>query len=108
MGRKNLLALHVIPQGETICIVASSFLPSVVTGYLLMALQGRGWNVADLAFPSPTLPHSWQGLDPSPDGAQLVCLVWLVPLGRNTSPSLKLLETAELGPRSWLKQVSLW
>lgn len=34
-------------------------------GYLLMALQGRGWNAADLAFPSPALPRSWRG--PGPD-----------------------------------------
>lgn len=83
-------------------------LPSCQRGYLLMALQGRGWNVADLAFPSPTHPHSWQGPDPSPDGAQLVCLAWLVLPGRPASPSLKLLGTAEQGPRSWPKQVFLW
>lgn len=99
MGYVSLLAPHVVPQGET-------FLPAQ-QGYLLMALQGRGRNVADLAFPSPARPHSWQGPDPSPDGARLVCLAWLVLPGRPASPSLKLLGTAEQGPKSWPKQVFL-
>lgn len=83
---------------------SGSLLPAQCS-YLSMALQGRGWNVADLAFPSPTRPHSWQGPDPSPDGAQLVCLAWLVLPSCLGSPSLKLLGTAEQGPRCWPKQV---
>lgn len=62
MGHVNLLALQVQPphpsrKGRLYC----GFLLPPQCGYLLMALQGRGWNVADLAFPSPFPLHSWQG-----------------------------------------------
>lgn len=106
LGCVSLLDPSVVPQGETV-LSCGFFLPAQ-RGYLLMVLQGRGWNVADLAFPSLTLPHSCWGLDPTPDGAQWVCLAWLMPPGHPTSPCLKLLGTAELGPRSWPEPVSLW
>lgn len=58
MGHVNLLGL-LWSLKETLSLLW--FPPSCPVWLLVDGLAGRGWNVADLAFPSPALPHSWPG-----------------------------------------------